>query len=91
MITAPTGSGKSTRVPQYIMDDEYYKEQRHFKIVVTQPRRVAAVALARRVLSERALDPIDYNSEGQGTLVGYQIGMDKQVNEDTRLVYMTTG
>ena len=91
VITAPTGSGKSTRVPQYIMDDEYYNERRHFKIVVTQPRRVAAVALARRVLTERGLKPIDYASEGEGTLVGYQIGMDKQVNADTRLVYMTTG
>ena len=91
VITAPTGSGKSTRVPQYIMDDEYYSERRHFKIVVTQPRRVAAVALARRVLAERKLDPIDYTTEAQGTLVGYQIGMDKQVNEDTRLTYMTTG
>ena len=91
VITAPTGCGKSTRVPQYIMDDEYYGEARHFKIVVTQPRRVAAVALARRVITERGLDPIDYTTEGQGTLVGYQIGMDKQVNADTRLTYMTTG
>ena len=91
VITAPTGSGKSTRVPQYIMDDEYYNERRHCKIVVTQPRRVAAVALARRVLAERGLKQIDHTCEGQGTLVGYQIGMDKQVNSDTRLVYMTTG
>ncbi|KAL5251561.1 hypothetical protein ACHWQZ_G017059 [Mnemiopsis leidyi] len=90
IITAPTGSGKSTQVPQYILDDEYRTEQRHCKIVVTQPRRVAAISLANRVLSERNLDPLGSELQ-QGTLVGYQIGMDKKVNEDTRLVYMTTG
>ena len=90
IITAPTGSGKSTQVPQYILDDEYRGEQRHCKIVVTQPRRVAAISLANRVLSERNLDPLGSELQ-QGTLVGYQIGMDKKVNEDTRLVYMTTG
>ena len=59
IITAPTGSGKSTRVPQYLMDNEYYNEQRHFKIVVTQPRRVAAMSLTQRVLSERGLPKIE--------------------------------
>ena len=90
IITAPTGSGKSTQVPQYILDNEYRVEGRHCKIVVTQPRRVAAISLANRVLSERNLDPLG-NDKEQGTLVGYQIGMDKKVNEDTRLMYMTTG
>lgn len=44
IITGETGCGKSTQIPQYLLDSE--KEAR---IVVTQPRRMAAVAMAERV------------------------------------------
>ena len=76
-----TGSGKTTQVPQYILD-EYAKDQRYCNIIVTQPRRIAAMSISKRVCQERGWT--------QGSLVGYQIGRDKCTSEDTRLTYVTT-
>lgn len=50
---------------------------------VTQPRRIAAISIAKRVSSERQW-PV-------GTLVGYQVGMVNNTSQDTRLTYCTTG
>lgn len=53
-------------------------------IIVTQPRRISAQSLANRVALERKCEV--------GSLVGYQIGLDRKVsNTDTRLLYCTTG
>ncbi|XP_074599878.1 tudor domain containing 9 protein spindle E [Brevipalpus obovatus] len=82
IIEGKTGCGKTTQVPQYIMDDCYGRE-RNFNIVVTQPRRIAAKSVAQRVCNER--------NWTLGQIVGYQIGMDKTCAEDTRLLYVTTG
>lgn len=77
-----TGSGKTTQVPQYILD--YHREQKKYcNILVTQPRRIAAQSIAKRVSDERKW-PL-------GNLVGYQVGRDKKVTEDTRITYVTTG
>ena len=81
IYTGATGSGKTTQVPQYILD-EYAKDQRYCNIIVTQPRRIAAVSISKRVCQERGWT--------QGSLVGYQIGRDKCISEDTRLSYVTT-
>ena len=51
--------------------------------IVTQPRRIAAMSIAKRVSQERDW-PV-------GTLVGYQMGLIKNVNRDTRITYCTTG
>lgn len=82
IIEGTTGCGKTTQVPQFIMDDSYERGE-NFNIVVTQPRRIAAKSIAERVCKERDW-PI-------GQLVGYQIGMDKVACENTRLLYCTTG
>ncbi|XP_022106993.1 putative ATP-dependent RNA helicase TDRD9 [Acanthaster planci] len=82
IIQGPTGSGKTTQVPQYILD--YYAIQdKHCNIIVTQPRRIAAISIARRVCEERRWQ--------LGSLVGYQVGMDRCVSDDTRLTFVTTG
>ncbi|XP_056021255.1 ATP-dependent RNA helicase TDRD9-like isoform X2 [Ostrea edulis] len=82
VVQGATGSGKTTQVPQYILD-HYAKSGRYCNIIVTQPRRIAAISIARRVCSERKWQ--------LGTVCGYQVGMDKQASDDTRILYVTTG
>lgn len=82
IIKGSTGCGKTTQVPQFILDS-HAANRKHCNIVVTQPRRIAAISVAKRVAKER-----DWQV---GTLVGYQVGLDKVANDDTRILYCTTG
>lgn len=83
VVQGDTGCGKSTQLPQMILDD--CREREKFcNIIVTQPRRIAARSIAERVSRERGW-PL-------GTVVGYQIALDsKFVSADTRITYCTTG
>ncbi|XP_017772489.1 PREDICTED: probable ATP-dependent RNA helicase spindle-E [Nicrophorus vespilloides] len=82
IIHGPTGCGKTTQVPQMILDN-CRENNTHCNIVVTQPRRIAAVSVAARVCHERGWK--------LGTVCGYQIGLEKETNADTILTYVTTG
>ncbi|XP_076234970.1 tudor domain containing 9 protein spindle E [Calliopsis andreniformis] len=82
VIQGPTGCGKTTQVPQFILD-ACYKKRLHCNIIVTQPRRIAAISIAKRVSQEKSW-PV-------GTLVGYQVGLINSTSQDTRLTYCTTG
>ena len=82
LFSGATGSGKTTQVPQYILD-HYIKQKRYCNIIVTQPRRIAAISIAKRVCQERSWD--------MGGLVGYQVARDKSISDDTRISYVTTG
>ena len=64
VIQGSTGSGKTTQVPQYILD-HYADMGKYCNIIVTQPRRIAAMSIAKRVCSERKWD--------LGTICGYQV------------------
>ncbi|XP_017781544.1 PREDICTED: putative ATP-dependent RNA helicase DHX57 [Nicrophorus vespilloides] len=84
VVSGETGCGKSTQVPQYILDEwlENFKSD-HVEIVCTQPRRISAIGVAERVAQERA-DKI-------GNVVGYQIRLESKVSSSTRLNFCTTG
>lgn len=64
IIHGTTGSGKSTQLPQYILD-HYIQRSAYCNIVVTQPRKIGASSIARWISKER--------SWALGGLVGYQV------------------
>lgn len=82
VIEGRTGCGKSTQVPLMILDD-YAQRKQFCNIIVTQPRRIAAMSVTNTVCKI-------YNMK-LGSLIGYQIGLDRQVSPQTRLTYCTTG
>ena len=82
VISGDTGCGKSTQVPKYIYLDARSKNKK-VKIVCTQPRRMAALNLAKRVAFEL--------NERLGGIVGYQISLDSKKNEHTAILYVTNG
>src|SRR5450432_2389475 len=80
ILQAPTGSGKSTQVPQILLDRDLLGDG---EVVILQPRRLATRLLASRVAFERG---------GRlGEEVGYQIRFEKVVSKNTRIRFVTEG
>ena len=80
ILQAPTGSGKSTQVPQILLDGGIFGGGR---CVILQPRRLAARMLATRVASERSVR--------LGGEVGYQIRLDNVSSKETKILFVTEG
>ncbi|MGH0122982.1 UNVERIFIED_CONTAM: hypothetical protein FKN15_077636 [Acipenser sinensis] len=84
VVSGMTGCGKTTQIPQFILDDTLKGPAgKVANIICTQPRRISAISVAERVAQERA--------ERLGTTVGYQIRLETVKSSATRLLYCTAG
>ncbi|KAL1440712.1 hypothetical protein MTO96_009260 [Rhipicephalus appendiculatus] len=85
VISGETGSGKTTQVPQFILDSYIEKGLGSLcKIICTQPRRISAISVAERVAAERA--------ERCGESAGYHIRLECRAPRDRgSILFCTTG
>jgi ATP-dependent helicase HrpB len=81
IVQAPTGSGKSTQIPQMLLHHGLLGARG--EVVVLQPRRLATRMLAKRVAEEVGT--------ALGDRVGYQIRLESRVSEQTRIRFVTEG
>lgn len=83
LVTGETGSGKSTQIVQFVLDELSQKGNFESKIICTQPRRISTIGLAERISEERCLK--------LGEETGYVIRGENVTLNQTRLLLVTTG
>lgn len=90
LTAGETGCGKTTQCPQFILDEAIANGSlADTNIVVTQPRRVAAVAVAQRVAAERG-ESLG-GDKNKYAMTGYAIRGERKASPNCRLLFCTTG
>ncbi|KAH7164260.1 P-loop containing nucleoside triphosphate hydrolase protein [Fusarium sp. MPI-SDFR-AT-0072] len=88
IVCGETGCGKSTQVPSFLLEHQL-SQGKPCKVYCTEPRRISAISLARRVSEELGENRNDLGTNR--SLVGYSIRLEANTSRETRLVYATTG
>ncbi|XP_020268468.1 DExH-box ATP-dependent RNA helicase DExH3 isoform X2 [Asparagus officinalis] len=84
VISGETGCGKTTQLPQYVLESEIETGRGAFcNIICTQPRRISAMAVSERVSMERG--------ENLGETVGYKVRLEGMKGKNTHLLFCTSG
>lgn len=84
VISGETGCGKTTQLPQYLLESEIETGRGAFcSIICTQPRRISAMAVSERVSIERG--------EPLGETVGYKVRLEGMKGKNTHLLFCTSG
>ncbi|XP_019413693.1 PREDICTED: DExH-box ATP-dependent RNA helicase DExH3 [Lupinus angustifolius] len=84
VISGETGCGKTTQLPQYVLESEIESGRGAFcSIICTQPRRISAMAVSERVSAERG--------EALGETVGFKVRLEGMKGKNTHLLFCTSG
>ncbi|CAA7037875.1 unnamed protein product [Microthlaspi erraticum] len=83
LISGETGCGKTTQVPQYLLDHMWSNKRETCKIVCTQPRRISAMSVSERISCERG--------ESIGENIGYKVRLQSKGGRHSSVVFCTNG